>query len=86
MAERPIVLPDMFNGEGSWTEWKYNFLNIAQVNEWDDNSKIQWLLVHLVGRAQGTICSISKDSSFAAVIKAVIKALDERVEPSSRRV
>ena len=23
MAAKPVVLPDSFNGEGSWTEWKY---------------------------------------------------------------
>ena len=82
MSDRPIVLPDTFNGEGSsWSEWKYHFTNVAQVNGWDDEAKLLWLRVRLVGRAQRNIQRLSEDLTFTATIK----ALDERFEPSSRR-
>ena len=81
MTERPIVLPDTFNGEGSWSEWKYHFDNVAQVNGWDDTAKIRWLRVRLVGRAQRAVRRVDEEASFADTIK----ALDERFEPQSRR-
>ena len=82
MSERPVVLPDNFSGEGSWSDWKYHFLNVAQINGWDDDAKLQWLRVRLVGRAQRTVRRISEDFSFVATIN----ALDETFEPSSRQV
>ena len=33
-SERPIVLPDTFNGEESLTKCEYITLNVAQVNRW----------------------------------------------------
>ena len=81
MAERPIVLPDTFNGDGCWTEWKYHFTNVAQVNGWDDSAKTRWLRVRLMGKAQRAVRRIGDESSYADTIK----ALDERFEPKNRR-
>lgn len=82
MATKPIVLPDPFNGEGSWTEWKYpDFGNVAQVNGWNDVQKLQWLRVRLAGRAQRAVQRVDTGASFSDTVK----ALDERFEPQSKR-
>ena len=50
MAVRPVVVPDTFSGEGSWTDWTYLFCNVAEVNKWnDDAEKLQWLRGCIIG-------------------------------------
>ncbi len=83
MAARPVVLPDTFSGEGSWTEWKYHFENVAKVNEWNEAKKLQWLRVRLTGRAQTAIHRITGEA--AASYRETLAALDERFEPKSRQ-
>lgn len=81
MATKPLVLPDPYNGEGSWTDWKIHFDNVAKVNEWDnDAKKLPWLRVRLVGKAQKALQRVP-EGTFAATIK----ELDKRFEPQSRR-
>ena len=83
MAARPIVLPDPYNGEGSWEEWTFHFENIAVVNGWDDAQKLKFLRVRLTGRAQKALQRMPEAtrSSYTAVRC----ALQERFEPGSRR-
>ena len=54
MATRPVVLPEVFNGEGSWGQWIFHFENVdlAAVNEWNEASCLRWMKVRLTGRAQ----------------------------------
>ena len=52
MASRPLVLPELFSGEGSWESWLYHFESVANVNDWDDEKKLKWLKVRLTGKAQ----------------------------------
>ena len=52
MAAKPAVLPEVYNGDGEWDEWKEHFGNVAAVNAWDDEAKFRWLKVRLTGRAQ----------------------------------
>ena len=49
------------------------------MNRWNDNAKVQWLQVQLVGRAQRNISRVSEELSF----QDVIEALDEKFESSS---
>ena len=57
MARKPLVLPDTFDGEQGWDEWIIHFENIAAVNTWDADAKLQWIKVRLTGRAK----KLSKD-------------------------
>ena len=52
MAAKSVVLPDTFDGEGSWDDWICHFENVADVNDWDDAAKLKFLKVRLVGKAQ----------------------------------
>ena len=31
---RPLVLPETFDGTGSWSDWCFHFENVATVNGW----------------------------------------------------
>ena len=52
---RPLMLPEPFTGDGSWTLWQSHFDDVAAVNGWDDAAKLLWLRVRLTGRAR-TAC------------------------------
>lgn len=50
---KPIIMPDMFNGsEEEWEYWYANFENCADINGWDDATKLKFLAVSLKGSAQ----------------------------------
>ena len=48
---RPLVLPEIFNGDGSFTDWICHFENASAVNGWSDDNKILWLQIRLTGKA-----------------------------------
>ena len=79
---RPLITPEPFNGTGSFNDWVDHFEGVAAVNEWDDASKLLWLRVRLVGRAQTTYGRLSNASK--ADYDSLKKALKERFEPDSK--
>ena len=83
MASKPLVLPEMFNGEGSWDNWITHFENVAAVNKWDVAAQILWLKVRGTGRAQKGFQRLSEGAQ--ADFKLATKALRERFEPASKR-
>ena len=48
----PLVIPEIFDGTGSWSDWSFHFENVAAVNGWNDAQNLQWLRVRVTGRAQ----------------------------------
>ena len=78
-AARPLVLPETFDGTGSWSEWCYHFENVAAVNGWDGAQKLQWLRVRVTGRAQKALHRLA-----VATYEATRDALTARFEPVSR--
>jgi hypothetical protein len=77
-AARPLVLPEPFDGTGSWSDWWFHFENVSAVNGWDDTQKLQWLRVRLTGRSQKALLRLPGPDKTR-------KALKERFEPESRR-
>ena len=49
---RPLILPEVFDGTGSWSNRCFHFDNVAAVNGWDAEEKRSWLRVRVIGRAQ----------------------------------
>ena len=49
--KRPRVMPDQFNGNGSWPEFISHFEICADLNEWSNRQKAQYLSVSLRGAA-----------------------------------
>ena len=82
MAAKPVVLPEPFNGETSWEDWKLHFEDVAVVNEWTAEQKLKWLRVRLTGRAQRAFHRLPEESQ--ASYTAAASALQQRFEPKSR--
>ena len=51
MSTKPIVLPEPFNGKGSFSDCLDHFEGVARLNKWKEE-KVLWLRVHLTGKAQ----------------------------------
>ena len=79
---RPLVLPETFDGTGSWSDWCFHFENVAAVNGWDSAQKLQWLRVRLTGRAQKALHRLPGPAT--ASYEATRDALRARFEPESR--
>jgi len=49
---RPLIPPEVFNGEEDFSEWIHHFESVGVVNKWDDIIKLQWLHVRVAGKAR----------------------------------
>jgi hypothetical protein len=85
MAQRPLVLPEPYDGvTASWPEWAAHFENVAIVNKWEsDDDKLKWLRVRLTGKAQTAFMrfpgAVRENFSESMV------ALNKRFNPDSKR-
>ena len=75
VANRPLVMPEIYNGETSWDQWIYHFENVTVVNKWDEAARLCWL------NAQTALQRLPSDADY----KSAKKALQERFEPSCRK-
>ena len=50
--DRPVVMPETFDGTGDWELYRQYFDNCAEINGWDDARRAQVLGVRLRGVAQ----------------------------------
>ena len=82
-ATRPLVLPEPYDGSGSWSEWSFHFENVAAVNNWDDAQKLRWLRVRVTGRAQKALHRLQGSTDMT--YEATRDALKARFDPESRR-
>ena len=81
---RPLVIPKLFTGEGSWDQWIFHFENIAEVNKWTAAGKLQWLKVRLAGcAAQAALQWFSAED--AADYSSVKERPQKQFEPSCRK-
>ena len=87
MATRPVVLPEVFNGEGSWGQWIFHFENVdlAAVNEWNEASCLRWMKVRLTGRTQTTFQRFPQEvaTDYKRTKKALLVA-ERNTKPSSK--
>ena len=83
MAERPLVIPEVYSGEGPFDAWATHFENVATVNGWAADQRLQWLAVRLVGRAQIPFQNLAADARES--YDSARTALQRRFEPESRR-
>ena len=82
-ATRPVVTPDAYTGDSSWTDWANHFEAVAKVNGWDDSIKLNWLPVRLTGKAQTAWKRLSDETK--GDFQAAMDALRNRFEPNSKR-
>ena len=83
MATKPAVLPDTYSGQSEWEHWKQHFENVAVVNGWDDDNKLKWMKVRLVGRAQTAFQRLPEATR--ASFKDSMEALKKRFDPPGRQ-
>jgi hypothetical protein len=81
--QRPLVLPDVYSGEGSFVDWARHFDNVADVNNWKAEQKLLWLKVRLGGKAQTAFQKLPADAQGS--FDNAIAALKERFEPASQK-
>ena len=81
---RPVVLPEIFTGEGNFDDWISHFESVAAINKWSDGEKLLWLKVRLTGKAHLAFDQLARESQESYVIAR--KALQERFKPESKRM
>ena len=62
MAARPLMVPDAYSGEGSWSQWQYHFQNVVAVNDWSEEAQLKWPKVRLTGRAQSVFQHLATET------------------------
>ena len=80
---RPLVLPEVFNGDGQFDDWVSHFESLAAVNGWGDEDKLLWLRVRLTGKAHVAYNRLAHETQ--GNYSATKAALRERFEPPSKR-
>ena len=80
---RPLVLPEIFDGNDSFTDWICHFESVSAINGWTDDDKVLWLRVRLTGKVHVAYTRLSHETqgSYAATKE----ALSQRFEPPSKR-
>ena len=49
--KRPVVMPDVYNGDDEWRDWLLQFECCGDLNGWDDATKCKFIFVRLKGTA-----------------------------------
>ena len=84
MAAKPVVLPETFDGKGSWDEWLVHYENVAAVNGWNAASKLLWLKVRLTDRAQKAFQRLPAETRQSYELSKKALEVEERFEPASK--
>ena len=80
---RPLVLPEVFNGEGNFDDWVSHFESVGAVNKWTDEDKVLWLRVRLTGKAHLAFTRLGNEvQQLYTRAKAELR---DRFEPSSKK-
>lgn len=61
-TKRPIVMPDIYTGEGEWAEWLFQFESCAALNDWTDDLKCKFIIVRLKGTAGQALSDLADDT------------------------
>ena len=76
----PLIFPELFTGDKDFTEWIQHFRSMAVVNGWDDITRLQWMHVHVTGKANVALIPTKTES-----YKWAKEALQECFGPSTKK-
>ena len=81
----PIIMQEAYIGDQTtqWDQWISHFDSVAQINGWNEATKLLWLQVHLIGKAQTAWEQLNEDAK--STYDTAKKALHERFEPRSKQ-
>ena len=70
---KPRVMPDHYNGQGSWEDYLIHFEMVAGINGWDEDTRCQYLAVSLRGTAQQVLglLSVEQRRDYEAIREAL---------------
>ncbi|KAH3842691.1 hypothetical protein DPMN_116195 [Dreissena polymorpha] len=51
-----------YDGKSSWYDYKAHFETCVEINQWDFNDKLLYLVVSLRGQAQGVLGNIAQNA------------------------
>ena len=80
--ERPILIPDNFDGKGDFDNWVSYFECVATINGWTNEEKLLWIRVSLRGAAHVAYQCFDHETQNSYVT--VKTALRERFEPQCK--
>ena len=80
---RPLITPDAYDGENTWDEWIGHFNSVSRVKDWNNQAKLLWLKVRLVGKARKAWNQLTTEEK--STYNAAVGALCRRFEPESKR-
>ena len=80
---KPLIIPDTYQRGKGWDDWITRFENVATVNDWNAEAKLNWIKVCLAGRAQKVFQSFSEEAQ--GDYDKAKEALTQRFEPSSKK-
>ena len=80
--QRPRVMPDTFDGRGSWTEYLAHFETVADLNQWHPGEKVQYLAVSLRGEACQAMRFLTPEVK--QNYQGLVAALNRRFNPGNR--
>ena len=59
---KPLIIPETYQGGEGWDDWITRFENVATVNGWNAEAILNWIKVCLAGRAQKAFQSLSEEA------------------------
>ena len=80
--QRPLLVPDRYNGETSWSDYEQHFKACMEVNGWDDRQAAIFLSASLQGKALRVVSNVgprTKDS-----YQELRRLLSQRFGPSNQ--
>ena len=79
---KPLIVLETYQGGEGWNDWIAQFKNVATVNDWNTEAKLNWIKVCLAGRVQKVFSFQSLPEALQADCKRMKTALMERFEPA----
>ena len=78
---KPHMIPDKYDGEKSWVDYKNHFEAVSKINGWSGAEKAQFLVASLRGQAQKVLADMPEESRDYAE---VIRVMNLRFGPQQR--
>ena len=80
--ERPVMMPDRYDGKTPWRDYHQHFEACREVNRWDDKQAAIFLAASLQGSAMRVICDIDSEQRHSYC--ELVRLLNRRFGPGQQ--